>query len=189
MRGITNVGEFNVDSANELIYVGDTNDIQPPDQRRERMSANATPPSYTPFGTQAIGQTEKALGAILDRQLAGTGLTERQWVTLSVTATLGSTLTREQLLGRVAGVFKIDQAGAQDLVSQLVDAGLVRETTDDGPRIQASEQGSQLFASVRGSIAEITERLWGDLPAADLEIAGRVLAAVLERANAELTRS
>jgi DNA-binding MarR family transcriptional regulator len=154
------------------------------------MSANATPPSYTPFGTQAIGQTEKALGAILDRQLAGTGLTERQWVTLSVTATLGSTLTRAQLLGRVAGVFKIDQAGAQELVSQLVDAGLVGETTDDRrPGIQASEQGSQLFASVRGSIAEITERLWGDLPAADLETAGRVLAAVLERANAELARS
>jgi hypothetical protein len=30
------------------------------------------------FGTQVIGQTEKALNAILERQLAGTGLTEPQ---------------------------------------------------------------------------------------------------------------
>jgi hypothetical protein len=42
------------------------------------MSATAT------FSTQILGQTEKALGAILDRQLAGTGLTEPQWVTLSL---------------------------------------------------------------------------------------------------------
>jgi DNA-binding MarR family transcriptional regulator len=157
------------------------------------MSTNAsptTPSSGSPFGTQAIGQTEKALGAILDRQLAGTGLTERQWVTLSVTATFGAALPRDQLLGRVAGVFKIDPAGAQELLGQLEDAGLVRETSeDDKPRTEASEQGSQLFAGVRGSITEITERLWGDLPAADLQTAGRVLATVLERANAELARS
>ncbi|MHB8692006.1 MAG: MarR family winged helix-turn-helix transcriptional regulator [Solirubrobacteraceae bacterium] len=153
------------------------------------MSTNAsptTPPSGSPFGTQAIGQTEKALGAILDRQLAGTGLTERQWVTLSVTATFGFTLTREQLLGRLAGVFKVDQAGAEELVSQLADDGLVHETVDDEQRIEATRTGAELFARVRGSITEITERLWGDLPASDLETAGRVLATVLERANAEL---
>ena len=35
--------------------------------------------STTPaFGTQLIGQTEKTLNAILDRQLAGTGVTEPQ---------------------------------------------------------------------------------------------------------------
>jgi hypothetical protein len=35
----------------------------------------------------------------------------------------------------------------------------------------------------------LTERLWGDLPAADLDTARRVLAVVLERANAELPRA
>jgi hypothetical protein len=33
-----------------------------------------------PFGTQITGQTENALYAILDRQLAGTGLTEPERV-------------------------------------------------------------------------------------------------------------
>jgi hypothetical protein len=31
------------------------------------------------FCTPLIGQTEKAPNAILDRQLAGSGMTERQW--------------------------------------------------------------------------------------------------------------
>jgi hypothetical protein len=35
-------------------------------------------------------------------------------------------------------------------------------------------------------VTEITQRLWGDLPAEDLAIAGRVLGTVLVRANAEL---
>lgn len=35
------------------------------------------------FGTRLIGQTEKALNAILNRELEGTGVTEPQWVTLS----------------------------------------------------------------------------------------------------------
>ena len=37
------------------------------------------------FGTQLIGQTEKTLNAILDRLLAGSGLDESQWITLTVT--------------------------------------------------------------------------------------------------------
>jgi hypothetical protein len=35
------------------------------------------------LGPPLIGQTQNALNAILDRELAGTGLTERQWVTLT----------------------------------------------------------------------------------------------------------
>lgn len=38
----------------------------------------------TTFGPQLIGQTEKALDAILRRLLAGTGLTEPEWVTLRI---------------------------------------------------------------------------------------------------------
>jgi hypothetical protein len=37
-----------------------------------------------PFGSQLIGQTEKALVALLRRSLEGTGLSEPQWVTLRV---------------------------------------------------------------------------------------------------------
>jgi hypothetical protein len=46
-----------------------------------------------------------------------------------------------------------------------------------------------LHAQIRGAATEITARLWGDLPADDLDAAGRVLATVLDRANAELAQS
>jgi hypothetical protein len=36
------------------------------------------------------------------------------------------------------------------------------------------------------SCGQITRRLWGDLPAGDLATAGRVLAIITERANAQL---
>jgi hypothetical protein len=64
------------------------------------------------FGTPVIGQTEKALNAILARQLAGTGLTEPQWVTLTLTVVSGGTLGRHELAGRVAGVLKVSEAEA-----------------------------------------------------------------------------
>jgi len=36
--------------------------------------------------------------------------------------------------------------------------------------------------------ADVIQRLWGDLPAGDLATAGRVLAIITGRANAELAR-
>jgi hypothetical protein len=38
-------------------------------------------------------------------------------------------------------------------------------------------------------VGEVTARLWGDLPEADLATAGRVLGTVLDRANAALRYS
>jgi hypothetical protein len=46
----------------------------------------------------------------------------------------------------------------------------------------------RLHSQIGATIAGITQRLWGDLPADDLATAGRVLAIITERANAELAR-
>jgi len=49
--------------------------------------------STTPtFSTQLVGRTEKTLNAILARLLAGTGLTEPQWVTLTLAVRSGGTI-------------------------------------------------------------------------------------------------
>ncbi len=54
--------------------------------------------STTPtFSTQLIGQTEKTLNAILDRLLAGTGLNEPQWVTLTIALMSGGSVERDAL--------------------------------------------------------------------------------------------
>lgn len=142
----------------------------------------STTPTFSP---QLIGQTEKTLNAILDRQLAGTGLTEPLWVTLTLTVMGGST-SRDELVGRVAGALHIGTAEALDRVTKLADDRLLRISRDDVPSVTLTDRGKQLYAEIRGAVTEITERLWGDLPADDLAVAGRLLSIVLERANVEL---
>ena len=46
----------------------------------------------------------------------------------------------------------------------------------------------QLHSRIGTAVADITRRLWGDLPAEDLATAGRVLTVITDRANAELAR-
>jgi hypothetical protein len=135
--------------------------------------------SVTAFGTPIIGQTGKALNAILARQLAGTGITEPQWVTLVIVN--GATFTAEALVERVSGVLKVDPTAARERIAELTAAGMVR-TTPAGT-VEATEMGRARWSRVRAAIAEITEELWGDLPEEDLATAGRVLPTVLTRAN------
>jgi DNA-binding MarR family transcriptional regulator len=149
----------------------------------ERIVSMATCPT---LNTAVIGQTEKALNAILDRQLAGTGLTESQWVTLTLTIVGGGAVDPGQLADRVAGALKVSEAEAQGRIAELTDAQLLESTGSKGSPVKVTDSGHQLHAQIRASVAEITERLWGDLPAEDLATAGRVLSTILARANAEL---
>jgi hypothetical protein len=136
------------------------------------------------FSASLLGQTEKALNAILDRQLAGTGLTEHQWITLTLTIIGGGTVDRDELVGRVAGGLKVSEAEAQARIAELAAAELL-EATDASP-VQVTDAGQRLHGEIRVGVNEITQSMWGDLPAEDLDTAGRVLSTVLARANAEL---
>jgi DNA-binding MarR family transcriptional regulator len=139
------------------------------------------------FGTRVLGQTEKALNAILDRELAGTGLTEPQWIALTLTLTAGGggSVNRGELAAQLAGALKVSDAAAHTHITDLASAGLVATDGEDSA-VTATDAGRQLHARIRGAVTEITERLWGDLPAEDLATAGRVLSTVLDRANLEL---
>jgi hypothetical protein len=143
--------------------------------------------STTPtFGAPVIGQTEKALNAILDRQLAGTGLTGPQWVTLTITALSGEAVDRDQLVDRVAGAIRVSGAEAQARISELAAAQLLQVPNGEGSPVKLTDAGQQLHGQIRTAVIEITERLWSDLPAEDLATAGRVLSTVLARADTEL---
>jgi DNA-binding MarR family transcriptional regulator len=143
--------------------------------------------STTPaFGPPIIGQTEKALNAILNRQLTGTGVTEPQWVTLTLTVASGGPVDRGQVIGRVTRALKVTEAEAQAHITELAAAGLLDAPEDGGSSVSLTDAGQELQGRVRAAVTEITQRLWGDLPPEDLETAGRVLSTVLERANAEL---
>jgi DNA-binding MarR family transcriptional regulator len=138
------------------------------------------------FGTPIIGQTEKALNAILNRQLAGTGLTEPQWVILTLTVMSGGAIDHDELTDRVAGVLKVSEAEAQARIAELAAAQLLEVPDGGGSPVKVTDAGQQLHARVRTTVTDITQRLWGDLPADELATAGRVLSTVLARANAEL---
>jgi len=141
------------------------------------------------FSTQLIGQTEKTLNAILDRLLAGTGLTEHQWITLTLAVTSGEALDVPAFVSHVAEVIKITEAEALARVDELATAGLLAEPDVAASTVRLTDAGSELQRRIRSSVVEITDRMWGDLPAEDLAAAGRVLTTVLERANAELVRA
>jgi DNA-binding MarR family transcriptional regulator len=140
------------------------------------------------FNAQLLGQTEKAANAILDRLLAEPGITEPQWVTLSLAIMSGGTPALDDLRASVAGALKVADDDALALIRALGDKGLVSVPSDGDSPVAVTAGGQRVFAQVRAATAEITERLWGDLPETDLAAAGRVLSTVLERANAVLAR-
>jgi hypothetical protein len=143
----------------------------------------STAPTFSP---QLLGQTENALNAILDRQLAGTGLTEPQWVTLTLTVASGGTVDRNQLVHSVADGLKVSEPEAQARITELAAAQLLNAPDGEGSPVETTDAGQQLHGRIRAAVTQITQRMWGDLPPEDLETAGRVLSTVLARANAEL---
>lgn len=143
-------------------------------------------PASPSFSPQLIGQTEKALNAFLDRLLAGSGVTEPQWVTLRLAVIGGGRIDRGEFTARVAGALKVPEAEAQARIAELVAGELLDAPDAERSQVDLTDAGRRLHDRVRTATAEITDRLWGDLPAEDLATAGRVLSTVLERADAEL---
>ncbi len=84
----------------------------------------STDPTLTP---QIIGQAEKTMNAILFRLLAGPGLTEAQWITLTLNAAGGGSTGRGQLVAQVAHGLKVSEAQAREHLASLVAAQLVQD--------------------------------------------------------------
>ena len=131
----------------------------------------------TPFGPQLIGETEKTLNALLGRFLAGTELTEPQWVTLRLADLLGGTGGAAGLTAAVANRGHFPDATA--LVTGLTDRGLL----DNG---RLTPAGRRVTAAVQDTITTETAPIWDDLPADDVTAATRVLNEVVTRARALL---
>jgi len=143
--------------------------------------------TYPTFSPRVIGQAEKTLNAILGRELAGTGLTEPQWVILTLAVTSGGTAERDQFTHMVADALKISGAEAEARVADMVTAQQL-QITGEPPAVTATGAARQLHGRISATNTQIVQRLWGDLPAGDLATAARVLAVITERANTELAR-
>jgi DNA-binding MarR family transcriptional regulator len=159
--------------------------------------------SYPPLNTQVIGQTESALGALLEPLLADAGLTFQQWLVLTVTTASGGRADRGQLVARIAGARKIDGAEVESAIAELAIAELAAAglattelattelattelATATGP-LALTDSGQDAYQRIRGAVDELNAELFA-FPSEDLATAGRILSIVTERANAVLAR-
>jgi hypothetical protein len=127
-----------------------------------------------------IGQAERSTRALLDRALAGAGLTFAEWtayVLLDGAGPLGAdVLLERQLAGRVA-----PEPELRATLARMQADGLLA-----GDPLTITPAGAARFVPLRDRVAAISADVYRDLPAADLEAARRVLGEVARRAEAAL---
>jgi DNA-binding MarR family transcriptional regulator len=140
-----------------------------------------------PVNGQVIGLAHYASRAALERVLARSGTTFNRSVALRAVSDNGGTVERARLEGRLTGALKIEEAAARRTVDEMTALKLLEEPSSG--QVSLTEDGRELFASIRAAGNEIAARLYADIPAEDLATAGRVLALVTERADAELAGS
>ena len=146
----------------------------------------STTPTFSPA---LVGQTESAFGAILDRELAGTGLTPPLWIALNLALAGGGSVDRDQLIHRVASARNVGEPESRAHVNDLAAAGFLEIGDEASAPVTVTEAGRQLRGRINNAVGEVTQRLWGDLSGEDLATAGRVLSTVLARARQELSRT
>jgi hypothetical protein len=132
------------------------------------------PIELVPFGPVLLGQTEKTLQALLRHTLTGTGLGEREWVTLRLATIVDGQVDRGGLISVVADRAKF--ADATTIVDALTERGLVA-----GGR--PTPAGRELVSTVLAASEASNGSVWRDLPTDDVEAATRVLNEVLRRAR------
>ena len=134
---------------------------------------------------QVLGQAHYATRALLERELATVGVDFPQSVVLNALAGEGGALDRARLVDRMTGTLKIAEAAALTTVAELTASGLV-QARPDATTLALTEAGRSAQRRIAEAVAGITARLYGDIPADELAVAGHVLTLVKQRADAAL---
>ncbi|MFF2812535.1 MarR family transcriptional regulator [Streptomyces sp. NPDC058000] len=132
---------------------------------------------------RALGLAHYAARGVLEHVLARHGATFQQQVALRAAITTDAPRTPDDLIAQVQGSLKADPADIRATLDELLAKQLL---ITDGTHLRPTDAGRELLAAAGAETAPITARIWGGIPAEDLAAAGRVLALVAERANAEL---
>jgi len=140
-----------------------------------------------PF-SQRIGEAEHALRAILDRYLDAATMTFAQWTTLAVISRSPAPMPEEPLLQQIASGLAADRSVALAALDGLITRELVARSADAYPTVALTGTGTAQFQALRQYVGQATQRIYGDLPAEDLAVAGRILDTIAQRARADLER-
>src|SRR5215472_2767600 len=111
--------------------------------------------STSAFSTQVIGQTENALGALMNRVLARTGGTFRQWVALNLTVANGGVVGQGQLASRMTGALKIDDSAAAAAIAELIDSQMMESLPGEDSRVGLTDAGQARYQEIRTAVGEI----------------------------------
>ncbi|MGW7467245.1 hypothetical protein ACWGJT_21780 [Streptomyces xantholiticus] len=142
------------------------------------------------LNSQIIGRAHYAARALLDRELRHTGTTFHQSMALNAAAGEGGTSDTGRIVEVMTSTLKIDEATARDTVSELLAAELfepleaLEARPDRGPCVALTEAGRTEQSRLAAVAVEFAPRVYGEIPAEDLAVAGRVLTEVIARANA-----
>ncbi|MFF2077980.1 MarR family transcriptional regulator [Kitasatospora sp. NPDC058162] len=147
------------------------------------MTTTETAPALNP---RSIALAHYAARALLEGVLERHGATFEQSVTLRAVTAAGGSVGLGELVADVTGSLKAPEAAVRAVVDGLTTARLLAE--QDGERIELTEAGRELHERTTAETAGISTRLYAGIPPEDLAAAGRALALITERANAELAR-
>ncbi|OEJ30513.1 hypothetical protein [Streptomyces subrutilus] len=132
---------------------------------------------------RTLGLAHYAARGVLERVLARHGITFQQQIVLRAAVTAEAPPTPDDLVAQVHDSLKADPADIRTTLDELLAERLL---VADGARLRATDAGRDRLAAVAAESAPLSARVWGGIPTEDLAAAGRVLALVTERANAEL---
>ncbi|QTD95810.1 MarR family transcriptional regulator [Streptomyces cyanogenus] len=147
------------------------------------MTATASTATAPVADARALGLAHYAARGVLEHVLARHGITFQQQVTLRAAVTADAPQTSDDLVTQVRGSLKTGPAEIRATLDELLAKQLLLA---DGAHLRPTDAGRELITAVGEETGPITARIWGGMPAGDLAAAGRVLALVTERANAEL---
>jgi DNA-binding MarR family transcriptional regulator len=145
----------------------------------------------TPPLARSIGVTERALRSLLDQRLLAAKLSFAQWAVLNFLHAAGP-LTAELRIDPQRTGFVAEAGPAQQAVDDLRARGLIGPSAhpdQPGGALAITALGRELFEPLRIGSAAVTQELWGDLPAADLDATHRTLTEIGRRANLRLTEA
>ncbi|MGC0328171.1 DNA-binding MarR family transcriptional regulator [Streptomyces sp. SAI-170] len=145
------------------------------------MTTTAAPsPALTP---RSLALAHYAARAVLERVLARYGTTFQQSVTLRLLAVAEGPVTRDAVVADAVAALKVPEPEIEATLDELIDRGLAGQ---DGSALRITDAGRELYTTTSAATAPISARIYAGIPPEDLAAAGRVLAQVAERANAEL---
>jgi predicted enzyme related to lactoylglutathione lyase len=138
--------------------------------------------STSTLSPRILGQAENAHRALLERLLIGTPVTYERWGALTLVAA-SDQVTERDMIERLGSALKIDPDAVRAILTDLTTLGLL---TTDSMHVRLSDAGRTVYNRLRQTLDATVAELYGDMPADDLEVAGRVLTQITARVNAKL---